>query len=130
MLDPKLLRTDIDATAAALARRGFELPAARLAALEAQRKALQVEAQDLRSERNRRSKAAGQAKARGEAITALRDAVADLGERLKVVEAQLDVVRQAWDDIAMGIPNIPHASTPTGRDERDNVEIRRWEEEL
>ena len=128
MLDPKLLRTDIDATAAALARRGFELPVARLAALEAQRKALQVEAQDLRSERNRRSKAIGQAKARGEAITVLRDAVTDLGERLKAVEAQLDTVRQAWDDIAMGIPNIPHASTPTGCDEQDNVEIRRWGE--
>ena len=128
MLDPKLLRTDLEATAAALARRGFALPVTRLAALETQRKALQTQTQTLRAERNQRSKAIGQAKARGEAIEPLRAAVADLGDQLKTAEAQWEAVRRAWDDAAMGIPNIPHATTPDGRDERDNVEVRRWGE--
>ncbi len=126
MLDPKRLRTELAETAAALARRGIALDTARIEALESRRKALQVQTQDLQNERNTASKSIGQAKARGENIQPLLDAVADLGDRLKAAEDELTALQSELTDIAMGIPNLPDASVPDGRDENDNVEVRRW----
>ena len=128
MLDPKLLRSDPDHVATQLARRGFVLDTARLAELEARRKALQVEAQDLQNERNTRSKAIGRAKAAGEDIQPLLDEVATLGDRLKAANDALDAVQATLRDLALGLPNLPHASVPDGRDEDDNREERRWGE--
>lgn len=126
MLDAKRLRTELAAIAAKLQTRGFELDTAKLEALEAKRKALQVSAQELQAERNARSKAIGKAKAAGEDIQPLLDAVADLGDQLKQAEAAADEIQQEIEDIYAGIPNIPHDSTPVGQQEEDNVEIRRW----
>ena len=126
MLDPKRLRTELAETAAALARRGIALDTARIEALESRRKALQVQTQDLQNERNTASKSIGQAKARGENIQPLLDAVADLGDRLNAAEDELTALQSELTDIAMGIPNLPDASVPDGRDENDNVEVRRW----
>ncbi len=128
MLDPRLLRTELDRVAAALRRRGFELDTARLAGLEERRKALQVQTQELQNERNTRSKAIGRAKAAGEDIGPLREAVSRLGERLKEVEGQLSTVQEELEAIALGIPNLLHESVPEGADEDANVEIRRWGE--
>lgn len=126
MLDAKRLRTELADIAAKLQTRGFELDTAKLEALEAKRKALQVSAQELQAERNARSKAIGKAKAAGEDIQPLLDAVADLGDQLKQAEAAADEIQQEIEDIYAGIPNIPHDSTPVGQQEEDNVEIRRW----
>ncbi|NOX75773.1 MAG: serine--tRNA ligase [Gammaproteobacteria bacterium] len=126
MLDPKLLRSDLDAVAEKLARRGFTLDVAHIRELETQRKALQVETQELQSLRNNSAKAIGRAKANGEDVEPLLAAVADLGEKLKAADEALQKVQQALDDIAMGVPNLPHDSVPLGIDENDNVEIRRW----
>ena len=128
MLDPKRLRTELDEVAAQLARRGYELDVDGLKALEGRRKALQVRTQELQSERNIRSRAIGKAKAAGEDIQPLLDEVAGLGDRVKATEAELDDVQQELDAIALGIPNVPHASVPDGRDEADNREDRRWGE--
>jgi seryl-tRNA synthetase len=128
MLDPKLLRSDPDHVAGQLARRGFRLDTAQLTELEARRKALQVEAQDLQNERNTRSKAIGRAKAAGEDIQPLLDEVATLGDRLKAANDALDGVQAMLRDLALGLPNLPHASVPDGRDEDDNREERRWGE--
>ncbi|MFP3874961.1 MAG: serine--tRNA ligase [Thiohalophilus sp.] len=125
MLDPKRLRNDLQGCAAQLARRGYQLETETIASLEEQRKELQVKTQELQSERNARSKAIGQAKARGEDATPILEAVADLGDRLKAAEAQLQEVQQQLDAILLGIPNIPQADVPDGKDEEDNVEIRR-----
>ena len=126
MLDPKLLRSDLDAVAAQLARRGFTLDTAQFQALEARRKDLQVRTQTLQNERNTRSKAIGQAKARGEDIEPLLKEVADLGDELKRAESALDGLQAELEDLLLGIPNLPHESVPLGRDENDNVEVRRW----
>ncbi|MHA1568113.1 MAG: serine--tRNA ligase [Alphaproteobacteria bacterium] len=126
MLDPKLLRTDPEAVAAQLRRRGFELDVDRFNALEEQRKALQVRVQELQKERNQKSKAIGQAKAKGEDVSAIMREVAALGEKLKVAEEELRLVQAELDAMLMGIPNLPHASAPDGRSEDDNVEVRRW----
>ena len=128
MLDPKRLRTELDEVAAQLARRGYELDVDGLKALEGRRKALQVRTQELQSERNIRSRAIGKSKAAGEYIQPLLDEVAVLGDRVKATEAELDDVQQELDAIALGIPNVPHASVPDGRDEADNREDRRWGE--
>ncbi len=126
MLDPKRLRTDPRAVAEPLARRGFTLDIEALEALEARRKRLQTEAERLRAERNARSKSIGQAKRRGEDIEPLKAAVAELGERLRAVEAELERVRAQFEDLLLEIPNLPDRSVPDGADESANLEIRRW----
>ncbi|MEW8043389.1 MAG: serine--tRNA ligase [gamma proteobacterium symbiont of Phacoides pectinatus] len=128
MLDPRLLRNELETTAAQLARRGLRLDVENIAALEGRRKALQVAAQELQNERNSRSKGIGRAKAVGEDIQPLLDEVADLGERLKGAQEELSQVQADLGEIVMGIPNLPHASVPDGRDEADNREERRWGE--
>ncbi|MGB5743188.1 MAG: serine--tRNA ligase [Sedimenticolaceae bacterium] len=128
MLDPKLLRSDLDGVATALARRGFTLDTARLAELEAQRKALQVEAQALQNERNTKSKSIGKAKAAGDDIQPLLAEVATLGDRLKAANEALAEVQEALRTFALGMPNLPDASVPDGQDENDNREERRWGE--
>ena len=126
MLDPRLLRSDLDGVAAALGRRGFELDTEGYAALEARRRGLQLRTEELQNERNTRSKSIGQAKARGEDIEPLREQVADLGERLKRAREELEAVQAELRDIQLGLPNLPHESVPEGADETDNPEIRRW----
>ncbi len=128
MLDPRLLRTDLDLVAAQLARRGLQLDTARLEALEGERKGLQVRVQELQNERNTRSKAIGRAKAAGEDTAPLLAAVADLGEGLKAAEERLNAIQQELTEIALSLPNLPDASVPDGRDERANREERRWGE--
>ncbi|MEB8433671.1 serine--tRNA ligase [Cocleimonas sp. KMM 6892] len=128
MLDIKLLRSDIDAVAKQLSRRGFELDVAAFQSLEDQRKTLQMTTQDLQNERNTSSKMIGKAKANGEDIQPLLDEVADLGEKLKAGEQQLSDLQARIDEIVSGIPNILNESVPDGKSEEDNVEIRRWGE--
>ena len=128
MLDPKLLRSELEETARQLSRRGITLDIQRITALESQRKALQVLTQTLQSERNSSAKAIGKAKATGEDAAPLLAAVADLGDRLKTAETQLDHVQNEFTALLLNIPNIPHASVPDGKDENANVEIRRWGE--
>ncbi len=128
MLDPKLIRNDLEGVAAKLERRGFKLDTERLATLEAERKKLQVETQDLQSLRNNSAKSIGRAKASGEDVAPLLAAVVDLGDKLKDAEARLGEIQQQLDEVLMGVPNIPHQSVPLGIDENDNLEVRRWGE--
>ncbi len=126
MLDPKLLRGDLEGTAARLARRGYVLNTGRVAKLEVRRKALQVETQDLQNERNSRSKEIGRAKATGDDAEPLLAGVAELAQHLKVAEVELKGVQEQLREIALEIPNVPHPSVPDGKSEEDNVEVRRW----
>ncbi len=126
MLDPRLLRSDLPAVAAGLARRGFALDTAAIERLEAERKAAQTEAERLQAERNARSKAIGQAKARGEDVQPLLDEVASLGERLEAAKARFGAIAEQLDALMLQLPNIPHPSVPDGMDETGNVEIKRW----
>lgn len=126
MLDPKLLRGDLDTVAQQLARRGFVLDKAGLQALESRRRELQTQTEQLQNERNMRSKAIGKAKANGEDIQPLLDEVSDLGDRLDKAKRELSEVQEEWDDAISGIPNLPHASVPEGKSEDDNVELHRW----
>jgi seryl-tRNA synthetase len=126
MLDPKLLRTDPQAIAAKLRRRGYALDVQTLTRLEERRKVLQVQTQELQNERNTRSKAIGKAKAEGQDIGPLLTEVADLGDRLKATQSELDTVQAELESWILTIPNLPDASVPEGTDEGANLEVRRW----
>jgi seryl-tRNA synthetase len=128
MLDSKYLRQDIAEAAARLAKRGFELDVDAINALEEQRKALQTKTQELQSERNSRSKAIGQAKAKGEDIQPLLDAVANLGDQLTAAKNEQDDILAKLNDISLRLPNLPADDVPAGADENDNVEIVKWGE--
>ncbi|WP_334179971.1 serine--tRNA ligase [Pseudoxanthomonas sp.] len=127
MLDPVLLRTQPAELAQRLKEtRGFDLDVSRIADLEAARKQLQKRTEELQNLRNTRSKAIGQAKAKGEDVSALMAEVAGFGDELKASEVKLDEIRSEIEAIALGIPNLPHASVPVGSDEAGNVEQHRW----
>jgi seryl-tRNA synthetase len=126
MLDPRLLRTDLEAVRANLARRGFAFDAAAFQALEDRRKAVQVRAEELRGERNARSREIGKLKGAGQDTTALMAAVKALGDEQAELEARLATLQGALTDLQLGLPNLLMAEVPDGRDESANVEVRRW----
>ena len=126
MLDPKRLRTELDAIATKLARRGYQLDKDTFNRLEESRKSLQVETQNLQNERNQRSKSIGKAKAQGLDIQPLLDEVASLGDKLTESEEKLKTLQTEIDDLLLGMPNVPDDSVPDGLSEEQNVEIRKW----
>jgi seryl-tRNA synthetase len=128
MIDPKYLRGDIQTAAANLARRGYALDVAKISALEEQRKNLQTKTQDLQNLRNTRSKAIGQAKAKGEDVAPLMAEVARYGDELEQAKADFEKVQAEIDAIHASIPNLLHESVPDGRDSEQNFEVRRWGE--
>jgi seryl-tRNA synthetase len=126
MLDIQLLRTQPDHVAAGLARRGATIDLAPFETLEAERKQVQTQTQDLQARRNTLSKQIGVLKGKGEDVSAVMDEVAGLGDALKANEDKLAVLLAKLDDLVAQIPNLPHASVPDGCDETGNVEIARW----
>ncbi|MCC7634801.1 serine--tRNA ligase [Stenotrophomonas rhizophila] len=127
MLDPALLRQHpADLAERLRSSRGFELDVSGLESLEADRKRIQVRTQELQSLRNSRSKAIGQAKAKGEDVSAIMAEVAAFADELKASEVALDELREKIEAIALGIPNLPAADVPAGADESENVEQKRW----
>ena len=130
MIDPKLLRSDLASIAKQLKVKGFDLDCEAFLGLEAERKALQLEAESLQQERNAYAKSMGklmgEAKAKGEDVEPLKLK----GEKLKndsaAADAALADVQVQLDDLVQGIPNLPHESVPAGSDENDNVEVRAW----
>jgi len=129
MIDAKLLRTELDAVVTTLAKRGFALDKAAFVALEDQRKTLQVQTETLQAERNARSKNIGKAKASGEDIQPLLDEIANLGDKLDAAKAELSQVQTRYQNLIANLPNLPHESVPVGKDEDDNIEVRRWGEQ-
>ena len=128
MIDPKLLRTDPDAVARNLARRGFTLDVGALKALEEKRKPCAVEVDRLRAERNAQAKAIGQAKARGENLGELMLGGERLARELSQAEGELEVVQRELEQWQLGLPNLLDESVPDGRDESANLEVSRWGE--
>lgn len=130
MLDSKLFRTELDNTAAKLARRGFTLDVDTIRSLEEQRKSLQIKTEELQALRNSRSKSIGQAKAKGEHDEAARimAEVGNLGADLDAAKTALAELQTQLDEITQSVPNLPDDSVPNGKDENDNVEVARWGE--
>lgn len=128
MLDTKLLRSNPQEVAKQLARRGYELNITKLTELEEQRKHIQTQTQELQNKRNNFSKQIGQAKAAGQDVAPLLAESNNLGDALVENEKQLNTLLTELNQLYYQIPNIPHADVPDGKNEDDNVEIRRWGE--
>ena len=128
MIDPKLLRTDPEAVARNLARRGYTLDVTALRALEEKRKPWQVEVDQLRAERNVNAKAVGVAKGRGEDLSALIAKGESLTAGLSAAEGALGAVQAELEQWQLGLPNLLHGSVPDGHEESADLEVRRWGE--
>ncbi|WP_172198331.1 serine--tRNA ligase [Niveibacterium sp. COAC-50] len=126
MLDIQLLRTQLDTVAQRLAARGVTFDSASFQAMEDERKQLQTRTQELQAKRNSLSKQIGALKGKGEDASAVMAEVAGLGDELKANEAALAALQARLNDFLMRIPNLPHDSVPPGKDETENVEVRRW----
>ncbi|MFO1195609.1 MAG: serine--tRNA ligase [Burkholderiaceae bacterium] len=128
MLDPQLLRKDLDAVAARLADRAFVLDTEAFRALESERKTLQSRSEELQARRNALSKQIGALKSKGEDTSAVMAEVAGLGDQLKAATEQTEAVQARLAEWLQTLPNLPHPSVPAGKSEHDNVEVRRWGE--
>ena len=126
MLDLRLIREQPEMVARALAIKGGAELVKQVVALDASRRELIRKADDLKADRNRASEAIGQAKKRGEDSSAEMARMRDVGDRIKVLDAELKQVDEQLDALAAQLPNLPHESVPPGRGEDDNVEVRRW----
>ena len=126
MIDPKLLRTNIDVVNAALAKRGVQLDPAEWATLESHRKAIQLKTEQLQAERNQGAKQVGQIKREGGDASELMARMQAVGDEMKAAEAELSALQQEIEQKALNIPNLPHETVPEGKDESANVEILRW----
>jgi seryl-tRNA synthetase len=126
VIDPKLLRSDPEAVARNMARRGMTLDVEALRALEEKRKPWQVESDRLRAERNANAKAVGMAKGKGQDAAALIAKGEGLTQELATAEQALTAVQEELERWQMGLPNLLHDSVPDGADEKGNVEVRRW----
>ena len=128
MLEIQQLRSDLDNVTQQLAKRGYVFPADAFNALEADRKKIQTQTQELQAQRNAASKKIGHAKSKGEDVSAIMAEAGNLGDALKQAETQLEQIQDQLQKILLEVPNLPHASVPEGKDETQNVLIRRWRE--
>ena len=126
MLDLTLLRKQLPEVVERLAARGFEFPQDEFNQLEAARKEIQTETEKLQAQRNQLSKQIGMAKKNGENADALMAEAAQIPAELSELEGRLEEIRTKLNDMLLRIPNLPHESVPTGKDETENVEMRRW----
>ena len=125
MLDPQLLRTDIDRVAARLATRPYALNVAGFQAIEQERKTVQTRTQELQSARNQFAKRIGQAKGRGEDVSGLMAEAGAANAELSDLEKRLDALQAKLQDFLLDVPNVPHESVPVGKSPEQNVEVRR-----
>jgi seryl-tRNA synthetase len=126
MLDIQQLRNDLDNVTARLKARKFDFPADAFKAMEAERKTIQTNTENLQAKRNAASKQIGIAKSKGEDASAILAEVAGLGDELKAAETQLNEIQANLQALMLNVPNLPHESVPVGNDETQNVEARRW----
>ncbi len=128
MLDPKYVRSNPEEVAARLLKKHFTLDVDQLVSLEDRRKFLQVQTEQLQSERKSGSKEFGKLKAQGGDIVELKEKMDRINAELKTCESELGSLQEDINDLLLGIPNLPDESVPAGKDENDNVLVRTWGE--
>ncbi|SDE42528.1 seryl-tRNA synthetase [Paracoccus isoporae] len=128
MHDIRTIRDNPDAFDAALRRRGADPVSAAILSLDETRRARIRDAEEAQAEQNRASKQVGAAKAKGDEaeFERLRAHVADSKAQLAAMQAEAADLDRQLRDLLMTIPNLPLAEVPDGKDDSDNVEIRRW----
>ena len=126
MIDPQLLRKDVNSVAIQLANRKFILNVDQYTALESKRKTSQAQSEELQAKRNQLAKQIGMKKAKAEDATAEMAQSVQCNDLLNTASRELDLLQKEIADFLMGIPNLPHESVPIGKDEQENIEIKRW----
>ena len=126
MLDPQILRAELNQAAKKLAQRGYQLDVEAWEALEQSRKSIQVETEALQNKRTTLSKSIGQAKSKGQDAQPLLDEVANIGAKLEQSKTELKEILAEQEKVTLYIPNLADESVPEGKDESDNVEVRVW----
>ena len=129
MLDPNLLRKDLNSVVASLQKRKNPqqfLDVAAYSALEAERKTIQTRTEELQNKRNTLSKSIGMLKAKGESVDAVMVETGAIKTELETSAARNDAIAAEMNSVLMMLPNLPHESVPVGGGEADNVEVRRW----
>jgi len=126
MLDTNLLRKDVNGVADRLRARGYEFDVDGFNALEAERKSVQIRAEELQSRRNALSKQIGVLKSRGEDASAVMAEVGAIPQQVKELEVRLGDIQARLHEFMLNVPNVPHESVPTGTSAEDNREVRRW----
>ena len=125
MINIKNLRDDIDTVASVLATRGYELNKAIFIELEGERKVLQVEVESLQSDRKNLSNKFGKLKSEGKDTGELKNQIDEINNALKLKDSLLQAILEKMNIFLLDIPNIPHESTPVGKNEDDNVVVRK-----
>jgi len=128
MLDPQLIRNDLNAVAKALDKRGVSIDTNKIQKIEAKRKAIQIKTEKLQADRNLISKEIGEIKAKGEDTENLLEKVTSIKNQLEKNEEELTATQQELNELIIVIPNIPHESVPDGNSDEDNQLIREWGE--
>ena len=128
MIDIQLLRKDLDTVATRLADRKFILDKDTFVSLESDRKQVQSRSEELQAKRNQLAKAVGMKKGKGEDASAEMAESAAVNQELQALTEKLSVVQAQLNNFLLNIPNIPHESVPTGKDESGNQEVLRWGE--
>lgn len=126
MLDLKLLQKNPEVVAAALAKRHSPLSVRTFEELDNRRRALLAEVEALKAERNRASSEVARLKKAGESADALIASLAELPARISVLDSATEAVKSELADWMLIVPNIPDANVPEGKDETENIEVRRW----
>ena len=126
MIDIQLLRKDLDTVAARLAERKFILDKDTFVSLESDRKQVQSRSEELQAKRNQLAKAVGMKKGKGEDASAELAESTAVNQELQTLTEKLTVVQSQLNHFLLNIPNIPHESVPSGKDENANQEVLRW----
>ena len=124
MIDIKFLRDNINQVEQSLARREYALNKDKFIALDEERKSLQIEVESLQSERKTLSNDFGKLKSSGKNTDNLKEKLDFINDNLKIKNESLNQILESINNILLDIPNIPHESTPDGKNENDNVVLR------
>ena len=128
MLDIRWIRSNVEETKRFLANRNNDMNIDALLSLDAEKRSLLVESEELKAKRNEGSRKVSQARAAGEDAAGLMEEMRLVGERVKTIDARITEIDASLDDLLLRVPNRPHETCPVGKDENDNVEIRKWGE--
>ena len=126
MLDPQLLRKDLESVKTRLATRKFELDTALFMQLETERKELQGRTEELQAKRNQLAKAIGMKKGKGENADAELTESTGVNKELEGSATRLNALQGQIQDFVLGIPNLPDDSVPAGKTADENKEIKVW----
>ena len=126
MLEIKWIRNNLDEVKTFLKNRYNDFDVDRIVALDEEKRKLLAETENLKAQRNEGSRKVAEAKATGKDATDLMEELRELGQRVKDIDAAVGKLDEELQALLLQVPNRPHDSVPVGKDENDNVEIRKW----